>query len=519
VIQSRFDYWRRMSGFFLAPLAFGLTYWAAAASLSPAGRSLAAIMAAVCVLWITESIPLPVTALFGAVLCVLCGVADAATVLAHFADPIVFLFIGSFMLARAMSLHGLDRRMALSFLSIAWISRHPLRLLGGVGFVTAALSMWISNTATTAMMLPIAMGVLSAVYRARQGPQSASDASPIDLHAWPLATGMMLMVAYAASIGGIGTPVGSPPNLIAIGLIRTAAGVEISFFQWMTLAVPILIVMGAALLAILHWLHRAEPMDVPSNVTAGTPARDVRGSLSAHIEKERAALGRWTRGELCALAAFVVAVTLWTLPGGLALVMAEDAPVRVFFRDRMPESVVALLAATLLFVLPTDLRRGQFALNWTEAAKIDWGTILLFGGGLTFGKLLFDTGVARALADALIERTGASSLWELTAAMIAVGIVMSEATSNTAAANMIVPVAIALAQSAGVHPVPPALGACLGASYGFMLPVSTPPNAIVYGTGLVPIAKMIRAGLLFDLVGFAMIFAGLRLLCPVLGFA
>jgi sodium-dependent dicarboxylate transporter 2/3/5 len=255
------------------------------------------------------------------------------------------------------------------------------------------------------------------------------------------------------------------------------------------------------------------------DMRARTSLREVHGSLTAHIERERAALGRWTRGEVCALIAFAVAVTLWTLPGGLALFLPEDAALRLFFRDRMPESAVALLAATLLFVLPTDLRRGQFALNWAEAAKIDWGTILLFGGGLTFGKLLFDTGVARALADALIERTGASSLWSLTAALIVIGIVMSEATSNTAAANMIVPVAIALAQSAGVHPVPPALGACLGASYGFMLPVSTPPNAIVYGTGLVPITKMIRAGLLFDLVGFAMIFAGLRLLCPLVGFA
>jgi sodium-dependent dicarboxylate transporter 2/3/5 len=297
------------------------------------------------------------------------------------------------------------------------------------------------------------------------------------------------------------------------------AGVEITFFQWMSLAVPILIVMGATLLAILYLLHKNDPTDKMPDMRARTSLREVHASLSAHIERERAALGRWTRGEVCALIAFAVAVTLWTLPGGLALFLPEDAALRLFFRDRMPESAVALLAATLLFVLPTDLRRGQFALNWAEAAKIDWGTILLFGGGLTFGKLLFDTGVARALADALIERTGASSLWSLTAALIVIGIVMSEATSNTAAANMIVPVAIALAQSAGVHPVPPALGACLGASYGFMLPVSTPPNAIVYGTGLVPITKMIRAGLLFDLVGFAMIFAGLRLLCPLVGFA
>jgi sodium-dependent dicarboxylate transporter 2/3/5 len=188
-----------------------------------------------------------------------------------------------------------------------------------------------------------------------------------------------------------------------------------------------------------------------------------------------------------------------------------------FFENRLPEAVVALLAAMLLFLLPTSVRPLQFTLNWSQAARIDWGTILLFGGGLSLGTLMFETGVARALADGIIGWTGASSLWSLTAASIALGIVVSEATSNTASANMIVPVAMALAQSAGVSPLPPALGACLGASYGFMLPVSTPPNAVVYGSGLVPITKMIRAGLVFDLVGFAVILAGLRVLCPLLG--
>ncbi|MEX2315553.1 MAG: DASS family sodium-coupled anion symporter [Pirellulales bacterium] len=514
--QSRFDDLRRASGFILAPIAFAITFSLTAGQLTPAGRSLAAIMSAVCVLWITESIPLAVTALLGAVLCILLGVASATAVLARFADPIVFLFIGSFMLARAMSLHGLDRRIALSFLSIPWISAHPARMLGGLGLITALISMWVSNTATTAMMLPIALGILGAVHKVRQ-TSARPAAGATDLRHWPLATGMMLMIAYAASIGGIGTPVGSPPNLITIGLIQESLGVEITFFQWMSLCVPILVAMGGALFALLVVLHPDRKRTAESASHPTSDGADATRSMAQYIAHERAALGRWTPGQINALIAFIVAIVLWTLPGFLSVFLDRTTPLLAFFEARLPEPVVALLAAILLFVLPTNLRRLEFTLDWSQAVRIDWGTILLFGGGLSLGTLMFETGVARALADGITGWTGANSLWSLTAAAIALGIIVSEATSNTAAANMIVPVAIALAQSAGVSPLPPALGACLGASYGFMLPVSTPPNTIVYGSGLVPITKMIRAGLIFDLVGFAIILAGLRVLCPLLG--
>jgi len=274
-----------------------------------------------------------------------------------------------------------------------------------------------------------------------------------------------------------------------------------------------LLVMGAVLFVLLYALHPiadAQPAGRSSNAGAS--------GLSEYLNSERKRLGRWTPGQVNTLIAFAVAVTLWILPGVLSLPMfpADFAPAK-WFAARMPESAAALIAAVLLFVLPTDLRSGEFTLTWPEAVKIDWGTILLFGGGLSLGTLMFDTGVAKALGEAITSRTGASSLWALTALSTAIAIVLSEATSNTAAANMVIPVVIALSQSAGVNPLPPALGACLGASFGFMLPVSTPPNAIVYGTGLVPIPKMIRAGIVFDVIGFVIIVAGLRVLCPALG--
>jgi len=188
-----------------------------------------------------------------------------------------------------------------------------------------------------------------------------------------------------------------------------------------------------------------------------------------------------------------------------------------WMNNRLPESVVAMLAAIILFILPVSREKRTFTLNWQEAVKIDWGTILLFGGGLALGSMMFKTGVAGEMGDAIVRILGIKTLWGLTGLSIAMAILLSEAASNTASANMIIPVVIAIALAANVSPLPPALGACLGSSFGFMLPVSTPPNAIVYGSGMVPLPKMMTAGILFDVAGFFIIWAGLYIMCPVLG--
>jgi sodium-dependent dicarboxylate transporter 2/3/5 len=518
--EERFERWRRISGAIFAPLAFVLVYWVLlrGSPMSLQARRLSAILAATAVLWITETLPLPVTAVFGASLCVLLGVADAKTVFAPFADPMIFLFLGSFILARAMQLHQLDRRIALGFLSIRLIGGRPARVMAGIGLITAAISMWVSNTATTAMMLPIALGVLTALHFVRVRTGLASG--PLDARTWPFATGMLLMIAYAASIGGIGTKVGSPPNLITLGQLERV-GVTISFFKWMAVMVPLLVVMGVALFFLLHILHpdRARRR-ADAHVTQARPpgaALDYESAgLTDYLRRERENLGPWTPGQVNTLIAFGIAVVLWILPGFLQAYL--NKPVAFFAsKGQMPEGVVAVVAALLLFILPTNLRRGRFTMTWSEAVKIDWGTLLLFGGGIALGDLMFNTGVAAALGKWAQAKTGADSLWALTGAMIVLGIFLSETTSNTAAATMLAPIAISMAVNIGVSPIPPALGACLGASYGFMLPVSTPPNAIVFGSGLVPITKMIRAGVLFDIMGFGIIWAGLRVLCPALG--
>ena len=445
------------------------------------------------VYWITESIPIPATALLGAVLCILLGIDEEKKVLASFANPIIFLFMGSFMIARAMRIHKLDLRLAYFILSRKFLGQSQLGIVLAVAFLSAFLSMWISNTATAAMVFPVALGIITSISEAQK--ESA------DLTGFK--TGLMLIVAYASSIGGIATPVGTPPNLIGLGMLETILGKKISFFSWMLLGVPLAAVTLALLIFFFKALFRIK--------------RKQLENLGQQIQAKRKALGNWTKGQKNTLIAFLTAVTLWVLPGLIAILSSTSSGLYDFYNSRIPEAAAAILAALLLFVLPVNWKQREFTLTWREAVQIDWGTILLFGGGLTLGSLMFSTGLAEKLGFWIISLTGASSLWAITLIAIITAVFISETTSNTASASMVVPVVIAIAQSAGVSPLPPALGATLGASFGFMLPVSTPPNAIVYSSGFIPITRMIKAGIGLDLLGILVIWLGLRILSPILG--
>jgi sodium-dependent dicarboxylate transporter 2/3/5 len=500
-LEERFDSWRQRITLFLGPLLALALILLPMPGLGRNAHVLAAILAWIVAWWIGEPVPIPVSALLGAVLCILWGVADAKTALAPFAEPTIFLFMGSFMLARAMSVHALDRRFAFAILSNRWIGDRAWRVLFAYGAIAAFLSMWISNTATTAMMFPIGIGIISAMADMLE-KQVGGKTDPARFR---FATAMMLMAAYASSAGGIGTPVGTPPNLIGIAMIEKFAGIKIPFFQWMLFAVPLLLAMYVVLFLLLYFLHRPE-----------TP---VITGCRERVRQELARLGPWSRGQKNTLAAFLVTVVLWVIPGFLAVFWGAASPPARWYGAHVPEAVAALTGAALLFLLPVNWKKREFTLSWRQAVDIDWGTLLLFGGGLSLGNLMFSTGLADHVGQALLRLSGAESLWGVTFAAIFIAILASEATSNTAAANMVVPVVISLALAAGLNPVPPALGAILGCSWGFMLPVSTPPNAIVYGSGLVPITKMIRAGLLFDLAGGLLIWSGLRLLLPLAGMA
>jgi sodium-dependent dicarboxylate transporter 2/3/5 len=478
--EELFNRRRRTVGLFLGPLVFLVLTFAPLPLARPA-HQLAAILAMMVVFWVTEALPLAVTAIIGPVLAVILGVVPARAAFAPFADPIIFLFIGSFMLAEAMFVHGLDRRIAFGALSSRAVGGNPVRILFVFGGVAAGISMWISNTAATAMMFPIGLSIVAHMTEGRESEPASRD----------FATAMMLITAFGASVGGIGTPIGTPPNLIGVGMLSRIAQVEISFFEWMLFGVPIVVLLFLYLLGYFYF----------------TALRQLRvdATRANLIQAELRRLGPLSPGQRNVLIAFVTTVALWLLPGVLAVVGAGQSRFARAYATAVPESVAALVGAILLFLLPVSWRARRFTLRWEEAVRIDWGIILLFGGGLAMGELAFSTGLAEAIGRGVTSWLPAKSALTLTILFTAIGILMSEAASNTASANMVVPVAIAVAQASGVNPLQPALGATLGASMGFMMPISTPPNAIVYSSGHVPITAMMKHGLGLDVVGFVLI--------------
>jgi sodium-dependent dicarboxylate transporter 2/3/5 len=444
------------------------------------------------VLWVTEALPLSATALLGPALAVILRVAPSRTAFAPFADPTIFLFIGAFMLAEGMFVHRLDRRIAYTALSWNFVGTSPARVLVVYGGVATVLSMWISNTATTAMLFPIGMSLIAQIRQSGGNARSTRG----------FAMAMMLITAFGASIGGMATPVGTPPNLIGIGMLERVGGQRIAFFDWMSIGVPAVIVMFVALCTVLYVLGvRGTPIP-----TKGTGA----------IRDELRKLGGLSQGERNVLIAFGTTIVLWIAPGLFAITGLGTTAFATAYTQAMPEGVAAICGALLLFLLPTDWRARRFTLTWDEASNIDWGIVLLFGGGLAVGELAFSTGLAEALGKGITAWLPSQSTTAITILFTGTAIVLSEATSNTAAATMIVPVAIAVAQAAGVRPLEPALGATLGASMGFMMPVSSPTNAIVYSSGYISITSMMRYGVVLDLVGFVVISAIVLLLGPMI---
>jgi sodium-dependent dicarboxylate transporter 2/3/5 len=484
-----FELWRQRTGLIVAPIAFAAVWFWPTALAVPAHR-LAAILAGVVILWVTEAIPMAMTAFLGVALAVLLGVASPREAFAPFADPLVFVFIGTFMIAQSIYFHRLDRRFAFAILALPGIGGRPRRVLAAYAIAAAAISMWISNMATTAMMLPIGVSLLLSL--------ESLDARRAVPPAY--GTALLLTTSLAASIGGLGTPVGTPPNLIGIGFVRRETGFDVPFFTWMALGVPLV----AILLAWAIWrLSR----------TAGEGTASAE--IAAIVRAERRALGPWTTGQINTLAVFAFTVALWVLPGLAALAFGQESETARALTALLPESVVAIVGAFLLFVLPTRLERHEFTLPWNEAVKIEWWVVFLFGGGIALGTLAFETGLAEALGHSLTESLGVRSELGLLALSTAIATLLSEATSNTASANMVVPVVIAFARSSGIDPVLPAIGATMGASLGFMMPVSTPCNAIVYGTGRVPLRTMMRYGIALDVIGVIAIVLVVGLLGPL----
>jgi len=481
---------RKKIGFFLGPMLFLSAYIMPILPQNPKAHSLLSVFLLIVVWWVTECIPIPVTALLIPVFLTTLHICSVGEAFAPFANPIILLFLGSFVLARAMCVHGLDQRLAYSVLSLKSIAAKKTRILFALGLTSMFLSLWISNTATTAMMYPIALGVLDAFRENKQENEQT-----------PFSIVLLLALAYSASIGGIGTPIGSPPNLIAIGMLERLVGYRVTFFQWMVLGFFIMLPMYFVLFFLLKWKIRKQTGKIDPK----------KNFISQHHKAE----SRLTRAQKNVLIAFSVTVFLWVFPGFVSLVWGRNASLSIWFHDHFPESVAAIIGASLLFFLPVKLQQGQFTISLKDALRIDWGTLILFGGGLSLGFQMFETGLADAIGNFFISMGGDSaSLTLITLLSVTFSVFLTELTSNTASANMIIPIIIAISNAAAVSPIPPVLGAAIGCSFAFMLPVATPPNAIIYGSGMIRLPQMMRIGFWLNLAGIIIIWLSILFLVP-----
>lgn len=474
----------------LGVVAFGAVY-ALTPGLEPNQRAVAATFAGAVVLWMTEALPLAMTAMLSTVVLVLTGALPGKEAFGAYGDQIILLFVGSFIIAKAMEDTGLDRRIAFLLLSRPWATKTASSTLLMLGILACGISLFVSNTATTAMLLPIGLTILKAIGCSKRGH--------------PVTTSTLLMLTWGSSIA-VGTIIGTPPNVLGVGLIRDATGTSINFIQWAAFAMPVTIIM--LLIAWFDLSRWKKGVEVPNTDAA-----------HGYASEELAKLGKLRDSEKATILAFVVAITLWILPGIMEYAAGTGTPLAKLWAERVPEAVAALVAASLLFVIPCRDTESKRAMTWKQATTVEWGTILLFAGGLALGKATNDTGLAKVMGESFAAATGATDVWAITAISIAMAILISELASNTASANIMVPVSMALAQGAGVNPIPAALGATIGANLGFMLPISTAPNAIVYSSGLIPPSVMLRAGIWYDLIGFAVTWGCLRLILPPLGLA
>ena len=487
--SSKFDRRRRLIGAICAPICALLIYFTPIEALTPEAHKLLSIMTLVCLWWITEPVPIPVTSLIGPTLCVMCGVVSMKEAFSAFGNPMIFLFMGGFIIAKAMMVNGLDKRIAYGIISMKWVGDSPRRIFLSIGLACMICSGWISNTATAAMMFPIALGLLEAIRE-----MMAANGREINLYSYKYATGLMLMTAYSCSIGGVLTPIGTPPNIMMIGFLgqKNPELYSISFFQWMVWGFIAMIIYFIIAYIVLWKMF-------PADVEHIEGAQDfIRGKVNE--------LGKWTRAQKNTLFAFIVAVVLWVLPGVLSVIYGNDSEILKSYNKVLPEATVAMIGGLLMFFLPVDKSWGKMTLQWKDAVKgIEWGTLLLFGGGLAMGGMMYSTGLSGWIGQEIVQLMGEPHEAIFVAVFCVAALLMSELTSHTAAVGMIGPLAIGAAIEAGFSPIPVAVGVALSSSLGFMMPVSTPPNAIVYASGYIPITKMIKSGAIIDVIGIAVV--------------
>ncbi|MFP4228502.1 MAG: SLC13 family permease [Salinivenus sp.] len=431
--------------------------------LDPAAWRTAAVGALMAVWWITEALPIAATALVPLVLFPLLGVTDIDGAATPYANPLIFLFLGGFIIAQAMQAWNLHRRIALGI--VRTVGVNPSSIVLGFILASAFLSMWVSNTATALMMLPIGLSIIE-LTRDRLAER---DAAP------PRHFGVVLLlgIAYACNVGGMGTLIGTPPNALLAGFFSESYGVEVGFAQWMVVGLPLVAVALPLIYGVLTWIYPLELDQLPGG--------------AAIIDEERAKLGAISTAEQRVAVVFGATALLWmTRP-----LLSEVVP-------GLSDAGIAIGASLALFLLPAGTE-DRALLSWPDAEELPWGVLLLFGGGLSLASAISETGLAEWIGQG-VNALGGWPILAVVVCTVALIVALTEITSNTATTAAFLPILGAVAIGLGENPFLLAVPAALGASCAFMLPVATPPNAIVYGSNLLSIPQMSRAGVWLNLL-------------------
>ncbi len=451
-------------GLFLGPILFFAIQNLPTVLVSEKADAVIAVALWMVIWWITETVNIAVTALLPLLLFPLINVMPIAEVGNNYGSPIIFLFFGGFVLALALEKVNLHKRIALNIIRIT--GRTPNKVVLGFMIATAFMSMWISNTASTVVMLPIAISVIRLLIDDEDGFTKGDK---------NFALSVMLGIAFAANSGGIATVIGTPPNSVLIGLLENQYQIEISFLKWMTFGLPFTIVMvGLCYLVLVKWMF---------------PCNHIQFSSSANlISEEIKKLGPISKEEKRVLTIFAITVFLWV----------TRTIINKFFPDlKLSDTAISLLGAIALFTIPMSFKKGTFILNWNDTEKLAWGILLLFGGGLALAKGMDASGLVDVITQAI--QSGNFNTTITVSLLIILILFMTELMSNVALISVLAPVVAGIAIGLNIPMLNALIPVTMASSCAFMLPMATPPNAIVFASGYVKVSEMVKAGILLNI--------------------
>ncbi|MEM9859028.1 MAG: DASS family sodium-coupled anion symporter, partial [Bacteroidota bacterium] len=452
----------KLIGFILGPVVFGALLLAYGDSNIGKVLALASWMV---IWWITEAAPIPVTALLPLVLLPYLGIFTVTEATAPYASPIIFLFMGGFMIALGLEKHNLHKRIALNLIRVTGTSGNGIIL--GFMAATALLSMWISNTATAVMMLPIAASVVQLLLRDNEMNKGERR----------FALGLMLSIAYAANVGGTITIIGTPPNVVMTGYLSELVSFDMEFGRWLYIGLPA----GLSILTATYFLI--------TKVLFSNGIKEIEGSDQL-IHKELKSLGEFTREERLVTIVFTLTAICWVFKPNINTLIGS-----AFLSD----ATTAMAGGILMFIMPVSFKKSEFLMQWKDTQRLPWGILILFGGGMTLAKGMEKSGIIQVIGEYVAQNSELGML-SLIAIVTTIVLFMTELMSNVALVTIFIPVIIGVANGLGINPLYLVIPATIASSCAFMMPISTPPNAIVFASGHIKIKDMMRAGILLNII-------------------